>query len=119
MSYSQRIWKTPVRFTINVLGRTRDGDDRSENKALTRNEALAWKAAINKEIDTLQCIGCWDIVKRAHEEQMLYAKLVLKRKRNDKEAVSKCEASFKVRRNEEPSYDDKSFLPVADFTIVY
>lgn len=51
--YLQQIRKTPVSFTQNVLRHTRYVGEPIANEALINNEALAWKASMKEEIDTL------------------------------------------------------------------
>lgn len=84
-------------------------------EVLKKEEALNWRAEMNKEIKTFDEMMCWDLANPPKDEKRLHQKYVLK-KRSAASKISKRKAIFAAYGNEEHS-DDEAFSLVAYFTV--
>lgn len=116
--YPQRERRKPTRFTINAEKRTHYDEEPLTAQALKGDDAFNWRTAMNKEVDTLEAMQCWDIVKRPENEKVLHTKFVLKRKQEESGAKKKYKVRLVICENKETENEADCFFSVSDFTVI-
>lgn len=116
--YLRKDKKARIQFTKIFLSRTCNDDEARPKDAVKGKEAKQWKETMHKVIQTLQEMHCRKMVARPFREKVLHIKLIMKKKRDDKEIVQKYKTRLVVSGNEEEYVDLDSFAPMSDFVIV-
>lgn len=75
--------RDPVKFTSNPFARVRREDEPTVRSAISGEHRNEWHAAMQKEVSTLNDMGCWDVVSRPKDVTVLPTNTPLKRKRYD------------------------------------
>lgn len=117
-------WRNPTHeckerawFTINAFGRTQDSDESTMRRALRGSDQKLWCEAINNKIGTLGRIHCSEFVVEPAGNKRLNSEFSLKRKRNEREIISRYKAWLIVCANGEHDFHKNSFSAVTDFTV--
>lgn len=69
--------------------RVQDDDDLFTKDALNGDISVIWMDAVRTEVQTLEHLQCWKIVRREPNDVLLHSKKVLKRKRNVQGSVER------------------------------
>lgn len=87
-------------------------------KALTGDETELWRKAVRKEVQTLQEMKCWDIVKRPADKWLRQTKFLLLPKKDEQPIVYKHKACLVACWSEKMDFqEDISSLVARHFII--
>lgn len=114
----QRERRKPIPFTIKVLTRLRSEHEPTVRSVMSEEHRNVRRTAMDKEVSTLEEIGCWDVNPRPKITKILHTKFVLKGNRSAAGEMKSYNVRLSVCGNGEYENDEVIFLPVPDFMVI-
>lgn len=93
-----------------------DDDEPLTALALNSEDAQNWRKAMNKELNTLETMQCWDLVERQKKKRVLHTIFVLNIESDEFGAVTKYKARLAVCKNKEIKNETDCTFPNSEFS---